>query len=306
MRVSDRWVHERAIRNMENNREVMVGLQEKLSSTRSFQRVSDNPGAASAALTLRSSIRAGEAYLATATSMDEGMSATDDALSKMETHATKATNLARQGATDTFSGVERKALAREMDSLLQEAVSRGNPAPPGSFRFAGYRVKMAGSEKPFTLVEGDYTAVPPVPDSVTYAGDNNSMNRSVGPGHTITLNVDAEDAFQDLYQAMIGVRDALNNDDGTTVNAGIDTLNAALERISDLRTQNGARQNQVSARIGLLNKTQLSLESMLSDKEDVNMAEAITHLRYQETVYQAVLEVSQRSLATANLFEYLS
>jgi len=59
----------------------MVGLQEKLSSTRSFQRVSDNPGAASAALTLRSSIRAGEAYLATATSMDEWMSATDDALS---------------------------------------------------------------------------------------------------------------------------------------------------------------------------------------------------------------------------------
>jgi hypothetical protein len=44
---------------------------------------------------------------------------------------------------------------------------------------------------------------------------------------------------------------------------------------------------------------------MLTNKEDVNMTEAITQLRYQETVYQAVLEVSRRSLATANLFEYL-
>jgi flagellar hook-associated protein 3 FlgL len=290
---------------MEANREVMAGLQEKLSSTKSFQRVSDDPGAASAALTLRSSMRAGEAYLDTARSMDEWMSATDVALDQMEINATKAINLAQQGGTDTLSATERKAIAQQMDSLLQEVISLGNTDHQGSFLFAGFGVKMAPGDQPFTFVPGDPAAVPPVPDSVTYSGDNNSMNRSVGPGHTIALNVDAETPFQDLYTAMIDVRDALNADDGAASRAGIDTLNAALDKISDLRTQNGARQNQVKARISLLNETQLSLSSMLTNKEDVNMTEAITQLRYQETVYQAVLEVSRRSLATANLFEYL-
>jgi len=305
MRVSDRWIAERSIRNMEASREVLAGLQEKLSSTKAFQRVSDDPGAASAALTLRSSLRSGEAYLATVTGMNEWMSATDEALSQMETHATKATNLARQGATDTLSASERKALASQMDSLFQEAISLGNTDHQGSFLFAGYKVKMAGGHKPFTLVPGVYNVDPQVPDSVDFIGDNGGMSRSVGPNHTITLNVDAEESFQALYSAMIATRDALNANNGVDVNAGIGDLEAALEKISDLRTQNGARQNQVSARKELLTKTQLSLSAMLADKEDVNMAEAITQLRYQETVYQAVLEVSQRSLATANLFEYL-
>ena len=112
MRVSDRWITERSMRNMEASREVMAGLSEKLSSTKQYQRVSEDPGSASAALGLRSSLRAGQAYLETAKTMDEWMSATDLALGQVETNVTKAINLVRQGATDTLSAAERKALMK--------------------------------------------------------------------------------------------------------------------------------------------------------------------------------------------------
>ena len=55
-----------------------------------------------------------------------------------------------------------------------------------------------------------------------------------------------------------------------------------------------------------IEKTQLEIKSLLSKKEDVNMAEAIVNLRRQETVYQSVLEVGHRAISAMSLFDMLS
>ena len=62
---------------------------------------------------------------------------------------------------------------------------------------------------------------------------------------------------------------------------------------------------QVTTTIDHLEKTNLSLKSLLSEKEDVNMAEAIAMMQAQETTYQAVLEVGQRAISALNLFDVL-
>jgi hypothetical protein len=45
---------------------------------------------------------------------------------------------------------------------------------------------------------------------------------------------------------------------------------------------------------------------VLSQKQDANLAEAISMLKNQETSYQVVLEVSQRAISALTLFDYLS
>jgi flagellin-like hook-associated protein FlgL len=44
---------------------------------------------------------------------------------------------------------------------------------------------------------------------------------------------------------------------------------------------------------------------LLNKKEDTNMAEAISKLTNQQTIYQATLQVGQRAIAMATLFDYL-
>jgi len=72
-----------------------------------------------------------------------------------------------------------------------------------------------------------------------------------------------------------------------------------------LSATNGARQRQVSSSKDHLELANLSLKNLLSDKEDVNMAEAVAMLSSQETTYKAVLEVGHRAISALNLFDVL-
>ena len=53
-----------------------------------------------------------------------------------------------------------------------------------------------------------------------------------------------------------------------------------------------------------MDKTGNALKNLLSHKEDANLAETISMLKHQETVYQAVLSVGQRAI-TPSLFDFL-
>jgi hypothetical protein len=54
-----------------------------------------------------------------------------------------------------------------------------------------------------------------------------------------------------------------------------------------------------------LTQTKTDLQTLLSEKEDINMAEVISDLQYQEVVYQSVLESGQMALNLPNLFSFL-
>jgi flagellin-like hook-associated protein FlgL len=87
--------------------------------------------------------------------------------------------------------------------------------------------------------------------------------------------------------------------------ASLTDIAAAQDEIGNLRSTNGARMRQVDSAINYLEKSNLTLKGLLSEKEDVNMAEAIANLTNQETTYQAVLEVGQRAISALNLFDLL-
>ena len=53
-----------------------------------------------------------------------------------------------------------------------------------------------------------------------------------------------------------------------------------------------------------MDKISLSLKSLLSSTEDVDMAEAIMNLQHAETVNQAVLQTAAKSVSQS-LFDFL-
>jgi flagellar hook-associated protein 3 FlgL len=234
-----------------------------------------------------------ESFLETARGLQEWMTATEASLNGMVDLLTAALNRALEGLSDTNPEM-RPTLAQEIDGLLKEAIDAGNSKHQGSYLFAGHKVQT----RPFTLVEGE-------PDTVTFSGDQGVILRSLSPEYAVTANLDGEATFSAGFSGMIAARDALLAGDTSALQGAITALRSALEGVSEARGLIGARQRQVSSFVEHLESTQTMLKSQLSENEDANMVEVIAELSSQETVFRAVLEVSQRTLATLNLFDLL-
>jgi flagellar hook-associated protein 3 FlgL len=279
---------------MQDNLETLNALRDRAATGKQFQIASDDPESASAALGLRSSLRASQAYLATAQVTGDWMAATENALKQAVDLAKQAHQIALGGLSDSNDDEALGAMSAQIDSLLQQAIEVGNTRYNGDYIFSGFKTNT----QPFTPVSGS-------PDSVSYDGNSGLMQRSLGPGQSVAANIPGDDIFTQLFAGLISARDALKGPDHSGLPAAVVALQTALDTVARERSNLGSRQQQVQAAITQSEETQLLLKSLISQKEDANMVEALSELRYQETTYQAVLEVGRRTLATLNLFDLL-
>jgi flagellar hook-associated protein 3 FlgL len=295
MRISDQMATNNAIQYMNANKERLTALQNLVASGKQFQSASDNPARAAASLTLKSSLQTGQNYLNNAGEINAWMETSDLAISQLSDVITKVNTAITKGLSDTIGADERRtALAPEVDMLLENAISVANTSHMGKYIFSGYQI----NKKPYEVSSVD-------PNVVEYQGDSGIMLQDLGPGQSIATNVNANSALSALFNAVIKARNALLANDRTELDTSLTNLKDAEDLVSEIRATNGARMRQVDAAIDHLGKTNLTLKSLLSEREDVNMAEAIAMMQGQETTYQAVLEVGQRAISALNLFDVL-
>jgi flagellar hook-associated protein 3 FlgL len=299
MRVTQRMIMDNAVQYMTSNLEKLQEYQEKVASGKEFQRVSDNPSGATTALNLRSTLATSQTYLDTADLTDGWMTATDDALSQILDIAKRAIDLTRQGVSDTEGDTQRETYATELNTLLDQAIDVANTTHLGNYIFAGFKTTTT----PFSLDDsnGDGEG-----DTMIYNGDNGVMLRALGPSLTLSQNIDGEATFKDLVAAIINARDALRTNQSDTIQDAVGVLENAFQIVNTASTTNGARLSQTRVIAQRLETTQVELQKLLSEKEDVNMAEAVSTFTYQQTVYQAVLEVGQRAISALSLFDLMS
>lgn len=297
MRITNNMISAQLIHDMNVNLERLGKLQTQAATAKKFQSASDDPQSARSALTLRSSLESAQAYLNTAETTDGWMTATETAMAQMETLAGKAIDLALKGISDGNDG-NRPLLGAEVNGLLQQALETANTQHQGEYVFAGYKTKT----QPFAL----QTGTPPAPDTIAYNGDAGLIQRALGTGNTVTVNIDGDATFTPLLTAFITARDALNNDDPIAVQAAVTDLQTALADELQARSLNGLRQRQVRTAQTRLEDTQTFLTKQLDKAENADMVETVTLLRQQENTYQTVLEVGRRALQTVSLFDVLS
>ncbi|MCX6064874.1 MAG: hypothetical protein NT121_03865 [Chloroflexi bacterium] len=317
MRITNRMMTDNAIQSMAENLEKMNKLQDKLSSMKQFQTASEDPVRSSASLSLRSNLRTLESYMTTADSTINWMTASDSSFQQLEDLATRANTLVLRGLNDSLSGSERAStLGAEMQTLLTEAVDVANTNVNGQYIFSGYLVNT----KAFTLTPGvainDTNGNPYTPQTVAYTGDTGNMQRNLGPDQSVTLNVRGDQAISGFLQNLKLASDALmsNNihdstdpaaDNSLTLQTALSGLQSSLSVLDQYRTSNGARMRQVESASNFLETVNSETKSLLSKKEDTNMAEGIALLTNQKTTYEAVLQVSQRAISALSLFDYL-
>jgi flagellar hook-associated protein 3 FlgL len=289
-----------AIQHMDQNLDTIQTLQDKISSTKEVQNLSDDPSAASTVLSMRSILKKMESFKSAANVANDWMSATEESLAQMIEVGTRAGTNAKNGVSDTQGASERLSLASEMDAMLGQAIQLANSSHQDKYIFAGFQVRPATT--PFVGVDLDADGQF---EAVNYAGDAGVMQQEIGPGQSVTTNIQGPGSFTRLFQGMIQARDALAANDVPTLQTAVATLTAAMDDLNTARTTNGARQRQLEASLARMTTANTDMKNLLSKKEDTDMAEAISLLTYQQTVYQTTLQVSQRAIATVTLFDYL-
>ncbi|MDT8897671.1 MAG: flagellin [Thermanaerothrix sp.] len=293
MRITQNMMTQNAIRHLEINRERIADFQMQIASGKQYQVVSDNPGLATQAMLLRSQTGMVQTYLDIAQAADDWFSANELALSQLVNLGSRALTLGYNGVSDTQGEQERRTFADEVDSLIRQAIDLGNSSHKDNYLFSGHRILT----RPFTLLD---------PNTVIYNGDQEQIQVKTSPDTSTTLNING-DVLKPFFEALIELRNALQSepfDRARLINA-IGDLTTQLETLKTARSANGARQRQIRAQIDFLGQAQAELKALLSQKEDVNIAEAISMLRSQETTYQATLEVTRRAISVTSLFDLL-
>lgn len=295
MRVTNKMIADQAIHYINLNTERLNDLTLKSASMKEFDSFSDDPAAAAAALTIKSSISTGENYLSNANNVSSWMRMTDTALSKMASVINDALQKVEAGLNDTVGADERQnSYAPELDTMISEMLDLANSSYMDKYIFGGYQI----TNKPYEISSSD-------PNAVIYNGDGGMMQQNIGTGQNVTMNINDNAGMNTVFNALIRARNAFQNNDTTELANSLTDLNTALNSVNTMTSTNGARWRQVKSVIDHLGKSKLTLNALLSEKEDANMAEVAVLLKAQETTYQVVLEVGNRAISALSLFDYL-
>lgn len=275
--------------------------QQRMSSGKQITRASDDPYGTSRALSLRGDVAGTQQYQRNVNEAEAWQNVTDSALGTITASVHRARELTIQGASDSAGPAARKAAAAEIDQLIASIKQDANASYGGHFVFSG----TATTTSPYT-VNG--------PDS--YAGDNGTVAREIGPGVAVQVNVLGSGVLGQgqaagdgkLLNVLRDISDHLKSgtvaDANTLRNADLKGLETALDTINQARATVGATTNRLESADGRLQQVEESTTKLLSDVEDADMAKTYVDFSMQQSVYQSALRAGA-NIVQQSLLDFL-
>lgn len=303
MRITNRMILNNNINNLTGSLERLYELQKQAATNKKYLKASDNPSNYASVLTLKSALQTSQVYETTAQNTNDWMDATDFALQQAGGLAQRAISAVMRGLSDTMGEEARETIAEEVDGMIKEAMDIANTKHLDRYIFSGFTTDLI----PFTIedVAGK--------DTVTYksgATDFQAIRRDIGPGETITVNIDGNTTFTHFLQTLIDLRDNLTVQPFDTaarqaLRDTADNLNTALNQVTLATTINGSRIRDLEGAQDRITQNNTEIKALLAQKEEANMAEVTAELANQENIYQTVVTISSRTQSMVSLFESL-
>jgi flagellar hook-associated protein 3 FlgL len=267
---------------------------------------SDSPNQAATIQRLKSILNRQESYQSSLNTVKARLEGEDSTLRSVSDLLVRAKEVAVQGANDTLSAGDRKALATEMQAVRDQMLSLANSKDSnGNYLFSGSRVKQAA------FVE--------TPNgSPEYRGDQTRMNVRVGEQRSIPITRTGTDAFvpvgrKDKDGAIVGVGFfkvmddlivSLNSSNGTNISRAVGELDDLQQGVSLAQAEVGTNLNVVDQQTAVIEDTTLNLKTTLSSIEDLDYASAITKMNQQMMSLEAA-QASFAKVSQLNLFDYI-
>lgn len=287
-RVTQNLMTRRSLESLQTGLSRLSRTQEQLSTGRILNRPSDSPTDTTAAMRIRSSIGDQQQYARNAEDGLGWLGQIDTTLTGMSDQLRRARDLALQGANDgAVAQAARDALATEVEQIREGLLSSANTTYLGRPVFGG-------------VTAGSVAYVEQPDGTVAYAGTPGAVNRTVGVGIVVDVQLGGPDVFganpASVFDDLDALALALRAGDTAGVQTSIGALNGAMDRLTSDLADVGTRYGRLERAAQAANDTVLSLSTSLSEIENTDLPRAMVDLQLQEVAYQAALASTARVL----------
>jgi flagellar hook-associated protein 3 FlgL len=270
--------------HLQNNMEDLNNLNEQLSSGKLFQKPSDSPIKVSDSLNYKSILNRNTQYQRNLGQAENWLNSTESALKSGTEVIQRARELTIYASTDSLTSEDRKKIASEVEQLRDELVDISQAKQGDNYIFSGQRI----DQKPFNITK--------TPDyEVDYQGDKRTITRQFNDGVEMKINLNGEDVFKDDIEALNNLyEDLKDGEKSEEIGTYLEKMDTSIDNFINLRSQVGAKLNRVKMTESRLTSEELHITKMKSENEDADLAEVITNLKMEETVYRASLASGSR------------
>lgn len=305
MRVTNNMMLERSLRDINANIERLDRVQRDISTGKRIHRPSDDPTAMARVLVLRNNMALNTQYQRNIEAAHNQLSVSDTTLNSVVNVVQRFRSLMLTGQNGTLTSENRNSIVQEANQLRQELVSLGNTQVNGRYIFGGLKTDQPPyPAAPLTVYDGP--------------NDNGQLSVEIAPAITIRYNVTAFQVFGDTANAPAAaggapaanggannlfdtidefitfMQSTTNNTNVTDIS--IPKLDVLRDQILNLRTDVGGKINRLEMSTLRLQEIGQNMETLLTNTESTDVAEASLRLNQHEATFRAALSVSARSL----------
>jgi flagellar hook-associated protein 3 FlgL len=302
MRVTSNIIGTQLTRDLHTALIALAKQQRMIATGRRINEPADDPGGTARALTIRGREAANAQFQRNIATVRTRLTAGESSLRSGIDFLQQAQELAIQGANDTSDAQARQSIGLQINQVLEQMVSLANGrGPDGAMLFGGQEVTVA----PYTVtrdVNGLITSL-----TVNPRGIDGTTPAEVSEGLTMNQGVSGNTAFgaltdpTNVFDTLIRVRDALNINDGATVRAELDNVQAIHSRVLTASQVLGTRLGWLDSLESRLQDESVSNITSLGAVEDADMAKAISDLNQIQTFYEGGLAAGARLLQNSLL-----
>ena len=311
MRVTEKMTANLMVQTIQQGLERNQNLQEQASSGLKINAPSDDPLAAQQVLQLKGVLQDNAQYAKNITTGNAWLGQMDNAMSEMGNIVSRANEIAMSMASGTNNGTSRAQAADEVKQLKSELVQLGNTQVSGKYIFGGF----VNDKPPF-----DTTAINNPSDPLNgtptgaYIGTDNDVTMQIGKGAYVAINYSGGQLLRggsppgSTGVDMIGTLDTLitglSNNDTNAIQGTLPALDQAKNQILAARTVVGARTNHLQNASDDLDSMNVTLNKLVSDKEDADVIQLYSDLTQQQNAFQSALAAAGK-LSNLSLLDYL-
>ena len=292
MRVADQQMYGTLLGNLQRSRQQILQAQQEVSSQKKVTQPSDDPSAFGQIVLDKSALSQNDQWIRNIQFGTARVEAADSALGETQNVLTRIRELTIQARSDTTSAAGRVTIAQEVRQLHRQLLQLANTEVSGQAVFGGTKTNAT----PFTITSGD---------TVAYQGNAEIQEIAVSPNQTVQILVPGSQIFTgsttNIFTSVSNLLAALESNNSSGIDTAIGNLDQATSQISDAQGTVGALANRLEATGAALNTASVTLKQALSDKEDADLATAITQLSLQQVAVQATSQAFTKIFDTSLL-----
>jgi flagellar hook-associated protein 3 FlgL len=303
-RVTTQMTAQNLLANINQSLARISTTQQQLSTGKRINQPSDDPYSTSLALQLNGQLSDLTSYSNNVTDGTGWAQTSSSALSDTTNAVQRIRELVVQAANGTQSQTDMSADAAEVNQLIAQIKQDANSQYNGQYVFSG----SATSTQPYQAGSND-----------AYAGNTGSVNRTIGPGTSISVNADLSGVLGTgqttagqpagdgkLLNTLRNIADDMQSGNSNALSAtDLSQLDANLNSLTGLSASMGATVDRLQMASSRIQSLQAADTQVLSNTQDADMAQTEINFSTQQAALTAALQAGAH-IVQQSLMNFLS